>query len=320
MSRVKLLIFALVLAAIAAGFYLVPRKRPFESYAGRAAEAFQHKEFERSIEFYLKALNLYPQHPRTAEVLLTIGDIYNFSLGNSEKAGKAYDMVTTRFPKTPQARKAFAHAAEMYEKGEQFQNALLSYQGIIDQFPDSEGLDQVRLNVAMMAVKLGKYEPARRTLMGIIEQSPETPIADQVLYQLGNVFFMEGSSKHAIEVLRVASEKYKDSPLYTEMLFTMGNAYEEIGQIDNATKIYKAIRYTYPNPRVVENKLEKLEDRLKQTKQMEARAKQAAKLANQAHALHGAESQPETRKSGFRGRKKDRKIDKSFLEMMEGEP
>src|SRR5262245_39749180 len=104
MSRTKIFISLFILAAIGAGFYLVPRKRPFESYTQRAAEAFRLKEFERSIELYLKALKLYPNHAQAPEVLLTIGDIYNFSLSNSEKAGKAYDMITTRFPKSPQAR------------------------------------------------------------------------------------------------------------------------------------------------------------------------------------------------------------------------
>ncbi|MFO1462945.1 MAG: tetratricopeptide repeat protein [bacterium] len=319
MSRLKIILVFLLLAAIGAGFYFVPRRRPFESYTQRAAEAFQLKEFERSIELYLKALNLYPSHPRTPEVLLTIGDIYNYSLANSEKAAKAYDMLTARFPKTPEARKAFEHEGEMYEKNENFQNALLAYQGIVDNFPDGPGLDQVRLSVAMMAVKLKKFEPARRSLMAIVDKNPDTPIADQVLYQLGNIFFMEGSSKEAVEVLRVASEKYKDSPLYTEMLFTMANAYEEMGQIENAMKVYKVIRYTYPNPRVVENKMEKLEDRFKETKKFEERALQAAKQDNLPPKPPAAESQPGA-KSGFRGRKKDKGVDKSFMEMMEGEP
>jgi tetratricopeptide (TPR) repeat protein len=127
-----------------------------------------------------------------------------------------------------------------------FQEALLDYQGILNNFPEGQGLDEVRFSVAMMAVKLKKFEPARRSLMAIIEKNPETPIADKVLYQLANIFFMEGSSKEAIEVLRVASDKYKDSPLYTEMLFTMANAYEELGQSENAIKVYKTIRYSYP--------------------------------------------------------------------------
>ncbi len=321
MSRLKIAIFLILLVAIGIGFYLVPRTRPFESYTRRAAEAFQLKDFERSIELYLKALRLYPQHPRTPEILLTIGDIYNFSLGNSEKAGKAYDMLTTRFPKTPEAEQAYEHAGEMYEKNENFQQALLSYQGIIDNFPDRKDLDEVRFNVAMMAVKLKKFEPAIRSLMAIIDKNPDTPIADKVLYQLGNVFFMEGSSKEAVKVLEVASDKYKESPLYTEMLFTMGNAYEEMGQNDKAMQVYKSIRYTYPNPRVVEKKLEKLQDRAKETEKFEERAREAAKVSNaQLKMPIGAESQPSAGKASPRVRRKDKTLDKSFIQLMEGEP
>ncbi len=315
MSQLRAVILLLVLAAIGAGFYFVPRKRPFESYTARASDALQNKDFEQSIELYLKALRLYPNHPSTPEILLTIGDIYNFSLANSEKAAKAYEMLTTRFPKTEQARKGFEHAAEMHEKNEAFEPALLAYQGIIDNFPDSEGLDNRRFKVAMMAAKLKKFEPARRSLMAIVDQNPDTPIADQVLFQIGNLFFMEGASKQAVQVLEVAAQKYPDSPLNTEMLFTAANAYEELGQIDKALKIYRDIRYTYPNPRVVEKKLEKLADRQKEVKAMEARSRQGMRIAGPLPP--GAESQktPTTR-----SRKKSQAVDKSLLELMEGEP
>ncbi|HKY64434.1 MAG TPA: tetratricopeptide repeat protein [bacterium] len=317
MSRLRVFILLLVLAAIGAGFYLVPRKRPFESYTVRASDALQNKDFEQSIELYLKALRLYPDHARVPEILLIIGDIYNFSLANSEKAAKAYDMLTTRFSKTEQARLAFEHAAEMHEKNEAFEKALLAYQGLIDNFPDSEDLDGFRFKVAMMAAKLKKFEPARRSLMAIIDQNPDTPIADQVLFQIGNLFFMEGAAKQAVQVLEVAAEKYPDSPLQTEMLFTAANAHEEQGQIDKALKIYRQIRYTYPNPRVIEKKLDKLADRQKEVKAMEARSRQGMRMAGPLPP--GAESKPSP-KSGVRGRKKTQEVDKSLLELMEGEP
>lgn len=255
----KFFLFFLVLGGIAAAFFLVPQKRPFGSYVKRAEESFQEKSFNRAIQLYLKALKLYPKHERTPEVLLAVGDIYNFSLGNSEKAGKAYEMLTQQYPKTMFARKAFQNSAEMYEKSEQYENALLAYQGIIEHFPYSEDLDRVRFKVAIMALKLKKFEPARRSLMQIVEKNPQTPIADQVLYELGKAFFMEGSMRESAEVLEVAVEKYPDSPLNNEMKFTLANAYEEMGVLDKAMQIYKGIRSSYPNPKVVEKKIEKLE-------------------------------------------------------------
>lgn len=252
-----------VLILLGAAFVLVPRKRPLQSYLERAEEAYQAKEFNRSIELYVQALKNYPQNERNPETLLTIGDIYNFSLGNIEKAGQAYQMVLEKYPKSIFARKALQSSAEMYEKSQQFQNALLDYQEIIDDFPHAGGVDEIRFKVALMALKLKKYEPARRSLMAIIENNPSTPIADRVLNQLGEIFFMEGAAEQAAQVLEVAIEKYPDSPLVIEMKFSLGNAYEEMGQLAKALKLYQSILQQYPNPQVIQKKVENIQDKLK---------------------------------------------------------
>lgn len=297
---IKIVLFFLVLAGIGAAFFLVPQKRPFGSYMKRAEEAFQDKNFNRAIELNLKALRLYPKHERTPEVLLSIGDIYNFSLGNQEKAGKAYEMLTQQYPKTQFARKAFLASAEMYEKSQQYEKALLSYQGILDHFPYGEDIDMTRFKVAMMALKLKKFEPARRSLMQIIEKNPQTPIADQVLYQLGTAFFMEGAIKESIQVLEVAAEKYPDSPLATEMKFTIANGYEEMGTLDKALKVYREIRSTYPNQKVVDNKIQKITGQAEQEKkfkqQLQAKSKKDQALVPPGKA--GAESKPSAKIPG----------------------
>ncbi|HCU23813.1 MAG TPA: hypothetical protein DF383_02255, partial [Deltaproteobacteria bacterium] len=314
MSRGKIFILFLLLAAIGLGFYLVPRNRPFESYTQRAIEAFQLKEFERSIELYLKALKLFPNHPKTPQLLLTIGDTYNFSLNNPEKAGKAYEMLTQGFAKSPEARIGFEHAGEMFEKIEDYQKALLAYQGILDNFPEAPNQDLWRYRVAMMAIKMKKFEPGRRSLMAIIDKNPETPIADQVLLQIGNAFFMEGATRHAVEVLNVAAQKFPESPLHSEMLFTLATAYEEVGQLEKALQIYKSIRSSYPNSRVVEKKIEKIASRYQETKLHEANLRQEAKKALMPRST--TESQPST---NLNKRKKNRPVDKTFLKLMEGE-
>jgi TolA-binding protein len=260
-----------VLGVLGAAFVLVPRKRPLQSYLNRAEIAFQEKEFNHSVELYVQALKYYPQSERVPEILMTVGDIYNFSLGNTEQAGKAYMMITEKFPKTIFARRAYQAAGEMYDKSQQFEEALLAYQGIIDNFPNAGDIDEIRYQVAMMALKLKKYEPARRSLMAIIENNSNTPIADKVLNQLGNIFFMEGASKQAAQVLEVAVEKYPDSPLYTEMKYSLGNAYEEMGDLAKALKTYQSILQTYPNPQVIQKKVEGLESKLKSQVDLKAK-------------------------------------------------
>jgi len=299
---IKLSVFLLILIGVGIAFYLVPRKRPLEFYTKRAEEAFQSKNFNPSIELYLKALKLYPQQDHTPEILLTIGDIYNFSLGNVDKAGKAYDMLTSRFPHSSEAKKGFEHSAEMYEKNSQYEQALLSYQGVIDNFPDANNLDEIRFKVATMALKLKKYKPARLALMAIVEKNPETPIADRVLYQLGNTFFMEGGMREAVQVLKVAVEKFPNSPLNTEMQFTMANAYEELGQFEDALKIYKTIQPLYPNPKVIENKIEKISQRSTEANDKRNKILEQAKKSNpslQNLTLPKGRSAPTTKKGHY---------------------
>jgi len=301
----KFLIFILVLGGIGVAFFVVPQQRPFPIYLERAEEAYQKRDFNHAIGLYLKALEYYPKHERTPEVLLQIGDIYNFSLGNNEKAGKAYQMLTKQYPKTMFARKAYTNSAEMYEKAGQYEEALLAYQGIIDDFPYGGDIDEVRYKVAMMALRLKKFEPARRALMQIIEKNPDTPIADQVLYQLGTIFFMEGSIRESIQVLEVAVDKYPDSPLVGDMKFTLANSLEEMGSIDRAVKIYKEIRSTYPNRKVVEKKIEKLAERDAEQIQMKKQMLEKAKKENMA---------PESQKSktGEVAKPGDKTVDKSL--------
>jgi len=271
----KIALLFLVLILLGAAFFWVPRKRPFLSYVKRAEEAFQKKNFNQSIELYLKALKHYPRQERVPEILLTIGNIYNFSLGNTEKAGTAYEMLGTRFPKTFENRRGLQNAAEMHEKTHQYQKALLSYQAIIDNFPAAGDIDETRYKVAMMALKLKKYEPARRSLMAIIEKNPETPLADRVLYQIGNIFFVEGAPREAIQVLKVAIEKFPDSPHLIEMKFTLANAYEERGFLEAAVKIYQQIRDQYPNPVVIDNKIENIKSRNQQSQKVKAKIEKA---------------------------------------------
>lgn len=274
----------MVLLILGGAFFLVPRKRPIETYLNRAEEAFQNKDFNSSIELYLKSLKYYPKNERTPETLLAIGDIYNFSLGNIEKAGKAYEMVTQKYPKTIFSRQALQRSGEMYQKNQQFEEALLQYQGIIDRFPSAGDIDEIRYRVAMMALKMKKYEPARRSLMSIIESNPNTNIADKVLYQIGNIFFVEGAAKETVQVLEVATEKFPSSPLIFEMKFTLANAYEEIGEIKKALTLYKSIQSNYPNPQVIEKKIENLTEQKRdprltpsELKEMKEKAKRDAK-------------------------------------------
>lgn len=263
----KMYVLAVVLIVIGVAVFLVPRQRSFESYIQRAEEAFRGKSYRQAIELYLRALKKYPDHRDVPKVLLSIGDTYNYSMGHFEQSTKAYAMLTERFPESREGRLAFGRAAELFVKNEQYQEALLAYQGIVDHFPNETGIDEIRFQVAMMALKLKKYEPARRTLMEIVDQNPESIVAEKALYQIGDIFFVEGAYKETIQVLEVALKKYPKGELATEIKFTLANAYEDSGRPKDALDLYRNIQHLYPNPKVIEKKIEKILGRIQDPSQ-----------------------------------------------------
>lgn len=274
-KRNKIFLLLFLVVGIGVSFFLVPQQRSFESYVGRAEEYLQKKKFNRAIKSYLRASKAYPKHERIPEVLLAVGDVYNFSLSDSAKAGEAYRMLSERYPRSFETRRALQNAAEMYEKNEQYTQVLENYRKIIQNFPRAGDLDQIRFKIAMTEFKLKKFSEAKTTLMEIIEKNPESEISDQVLYQLGNIYFTEGNSREAIQVLETGLQKFPQSTLNLEMLFTLANAYEEIGEFDKALKFYEVLKKSYSNPKLIEKKLENLLERIKERDKINSLKKSA---------------------------------------------
>ncbi len=56
------------------------------------------------------------------------------------------------------------------------------------------------------------------------------------------------------------------------MLAFLANGYEESGKFEVALELFKKIRSTYPNPRIVEEKIQKLEEKIKKSNELKANA------------------------------------------------
>lgn len=269
-KRNKLFLLFFLVAGIGVSFFLVPHHRSFEAYVGRAEEYFQEKKFSRAIKTYLRASKAYPKHERIPEVLLAVGDIYNFSLNDTEKAGEAYRMLAERYPRSFETRRALQNAAEMYEKNEQYPRVLEAYRAIIRNFPRAGDLDKIRFKIAMTQLKLKNFAEAKSGLMEIVEKNPENAIADEVLYQLGVVYFTEGANREAAQVLETALQKFPQSPLRLEMQFTLANAYEETRDFDKALVLYQSLQKSYPNPKLVEKKLTNLAEKMREQEKIDS--------------------------------------------------
>lgn len=274
-SKNKLaLILGLLLPLIIVSFYFFrPEKVSYSSLREKADHHIRQKEYVPAIETYLKILDQYPRHDSIIEVLMIIGDTYHYSMNNLEKASKAYRMIVKKYPRSPDAKNSLVKLGELFSKKGDFEQSLLAYQDLIDKFPTLPNLDEYRFQVAMKMMKLKKHEPARRKFMQLFDLNPLGPFADKALFQIGLSFFIEGNCKQSLEVFNTFLPKYKDSSELTiEARFLKASCLEELAKYPDALQQYRKIRKKYPNPRVIEDKIDSLTQKIKERNRVKIEA------------------------------------------------
>lgn len=269
----------IVLAMLALlGLMLVYGLQPqtFDARLKKAEKLWKSKKYDEAISVYLSAVEKEPQNPKVPDILLQVGDIYNLSLNQIDKAVQTYDLLSVRYPASDYALQSFIKKGEIYFGSDQFDKALKEYQNILENFPNIKDREVYRLRMGISHLKLKQYEAARREFKKILDNNLKTSLADQVLFHTANSYFLEGNPALAIPVYQSLVQNYPKSSLVSEAKFNMADCYESMGEFDKALVIYEEIKGTYPNPKVIEWQIEKNKER-----KIESEKRKAKMLAEQ---------------------------------------
>lgn len=255
------------------GLMLVYGLQPqnFDTRMKKAEKLWKSKKYDEAISVYLSAIEKDPENPKVPDILLQVGDIYNLSLNQLDKAIKTYDLLSVRYPASDYALQAFVKKGEIYFGSDQFDKALREYQNILENFPNIKDREVYRLRMGISHLKLKQYEAARREFKRILDNNLKTPLADQILFHTANSYFLEGNPSRAIPVYQSLMENYPKSSLINEAKFNMADCYESMGEFDKALAIYQEIQGSYPNPKVIEWQIEKNKERKAEAEKRKAK-------------------------------------------------
>ncbi len=284
----------ILLAMIAVfGLMLVYGFQPqsFDARIRKAEKFWKSKKYEEAISAYLSAVEKEPQNPKVPDILLQVGDIYNLSLNQLDKAAKTYELVSVRYPATDFALRAFIKKGELYFGSEQFDKALKEYQNILENFPNIKDRELYRLRMGISHLKIKQYEAARREFKKILDNNLKTPLADQVLFHTANSYFLENNPNLAIPIYQSLIEHYPKSSLINEAKFNMADCYESVGEYDKALAIYQEIKDSYPNPKVIEWQIQKNQER-----RVDAEKRKSKMMADQKKMMESRKAMGETQR------------------------
>lgn len=161
-----------------------------------------------------------------------------------------------------EANKAIAEIYRYHYRD--LEGALRVYQEMIDRFEGRANVEPCYLAIAEIEEARGHYVEARAAYTRFLERFPDSPRAAGVAYQRAYTYSVEGKPQRALEMLKEFDTPGIDAAVRADAEFARAEALMELDRERDALPIYQALRDTYPNRRIVETRIAKIQDRERQ--------------------------------------------------------
>jgi len=102
---------------------------------------------------------------------------------------------------------------------------------------------------AYLSLKSGRYDEAILSFQDLLNQFPKGELVDQAYYWLGESFLSKGDLEHAIHAFLTLSQSYPNSAKYQPGLLKLGIAYQQKGRIGDAKAVFQRLIDEYPESR-----------------------------------------------------------------------
>ncbi len=265
----KLVVYLiLVLAGIAVGYMMFSGTK-WKEYQQNALSLTRDGQYEEAVAEWLKAKSEADKDPspegqaarlRGQKELAILHDLYRHDY---PLAIKEYKLIVERFPHAPEALWAAERLARIFAfKTPNMTEAETWYRWLIDHAPTGKEQNRFRYTLAKLFVDVGDFEPARELLGHILAAEPNEEQGADSLFLLGESFLLEKQYAEALERLQLLRERYPESEQSQLAGLDVGTCLYELGRYEEAVRVLKEILSSYPNPAVVQTKLDKIHKKL----------------------------------------------------------
>lgn len=199
----------------------------YRNFTNTAAYYSTDKQYDKAIEYYKKAVEIYPTH---AMSLRALGHL-QLKKGEHDLAFKN---ISKALEVNPEYATAHYNMGNYYSKLNQPRKAIESYHLAIKYQPI---YSTAYYNLGNMYSQIHDYDNAIRYFSKSLKQNSRSR---DTHYNLGNAYFRKGDYKRAVTSYRL-SIKVDDS--YVSAYHNLAVAYSKLGQIDKAIReLEKAVK------------------------------------------------------------------------------
>jgi tetratricopeptide (TPR) repeat protein len=227
----------------------------------------QQGQHLRAIEEYSRIVNLEQSGPMAVKAQEQIALIYEQHLKDFPRTIRALRDVYRRAGDDSARLKARLHIARIYAgRMGDFMAAAEEYEVIFKEFGDqvTDGPD-ILLAWAEALMEASRFDDAGQRLTEFQTKFPGHKDGPKSRFLLAQTFLAAQKYDEAIEGFRDVIRRFNGIAVYDTMVaesyYGLGMAFESKDELTQALEAYRASLATYPNPKVVELKLERLQKR-----------------------------------------------------------
>ena len=191
-----------------------------------AERSWEEGDYQRAVELYQAVIDEDPGDPLSVRAQFQVGSTYHLFLQRDREAVQAFRDLIKKNPAGPWSLRAQELLGEIFEKRfEDYRQAIVEYQRLIN-------------------------------LSGGGEEG------DRALAGAANSHYVVRAFQSAIRYYRQVIEVSDDPKLRAEAGFGIASCLEEAGDLRGALAAFAKVRRDYPNPELVEQRLDRLRKRL----------------------------------------------------------
>lgn len=142
---------------------------------------------------------------------------------------------------------ALFRSARNFEKVNEWQKAIETYNILIAEYPESKHLLAALGNIAADYKEIGDFAKVAETNERIFQTFPGTPEAEIALYNASLFYAKAEAWADAIRSNNLYIQTYPGNPESKELLFENAKYYLKLGDLDSANRIYEEFAAKYPN-------------------------------------------------------------------------
>ncbi|MBN1882723.1 MAG: tetratricopeptide repeat protein [Deltaproteobacteria bacterium] len=232
---------------------------PMESQYRRGEALFEKGEFSSAVEVYRKIATYTPDSSWAPEALYQSGLVNYLYLKEYEEAVDDFAHLIYYYPKNKNAFDAQAKIVEIYvNKLDDPMQAIVELRKLIEKYPNRDGMDQYQYMLAQCFFQLRDFDQVRLEYLILLDSYPNSELVPEVYYNIASTYFIEGGGKleKAVEYYQRVIDEFPESEYVHDSRFYIAAAAEEAGDLEEAKRLYEELLPTYPSPRVVELRIE----------------------------------------------------------------